>query len=301
MVDTDEWFRGSLQELSSRECFELLAQKVVGRVAYVNDDGPVVLPVNYVVDKGSILFRTSAASSLAAHVRDGTIAFQVDEADEVTESGWSVLLRGRATFEHPKATGPVESPAPEPMGTGFAEPRGPHKSTCGDRPQTPGRLTNRRSRTLKEGAGMTLQKQMDELTADECLRLLDDHTFGRLAFMDHVGVLPMIVPVNYVLHDDRITFRTGAGSKLGTALRGEPVAFEVDGLDPADRTGWSVLVRGHAEVVTDTLELAALWETPLQPWAPGAKPYYVRIEPRRISGRRIRLPQLPTLADYWWG
>ena len=77
---------------------------------------------------------------------------------------------------------------------------------------------------------MTLQKQMDELTADECLRLLDDHTFGRLAFMDHVGVLPMIVPLNYVLHDDRITFRTGAGSKLGTALRGEPVAFEVDGL-----------------------------------------------------------------------
>ena len=114
MVNADEWFRGSLQELSSRECFELLAQKVVGRVAYVNDDGPVVLPVNYVVDKGSILFRTSAASSLAAHVRDGMVAFQVDEADEVTESGWSVLLRGRATFEHPTSTGPSSHPRPSP-------------------------------------------------------------------------------------------------------------------------------------------------------------------------------------------
>ena len=148
---------------------------------------------------------------------------------------------------------------------------------------------------------MTLQKQIDGLSRSECLRLLGNHTFGRLAFMDHVGVLPMIVPVNYVLYADQVAFRTGAGSKLGTALRGEPVAFEVDGLDVADETGWSVVVRGLAEVVTDTLKLAALWETPLQPWAPGAKPYYVRIEPRQISGRRIRQPQIPALADYWWG
>jgi uncharacterized protein len=148
---------------------------------------------------------------------------------------------------------------------------------------------------------MTHQKQMDELSTEECMQLLGSHTFGRLAFMDHVGVLPMIVPVNYVFHADQINFRTGAGSKLSTALRGEPVAFEVDGLDVADKTGWSVVVRGHAQVVTDTSELAALWETPLQPWAPGPKPSYVRIEQRRISGRRIRQPQAEALADYWWG
>lgn len=148
---------------------------------------------------------------------------------------------------------------------------------------------------------MTLQKQMDELSSSECLRLLGNHSFGRLAFMDHVGVLPMIMPVNYVLCADLVTFRTGAGSKLGNALRGEPVAFEVDGLDPADTTGWSVVVRGHAEVVTDSLELASLWDTPLQPWAPGAKTHYIRIQPRRISGRRIRQPHIPALADNWWG
>ena len=148
---------------------------------------------------------------------------------------------------------------------------------------------------------MTLEKQMDALTSAECLDLLAHHTFGRLAFMDHVGVLPMILPVNYVLHADLVTFRTGPGSKLGTALRGEPVAFEVDGLNSADKTGWSVVVRGHAEVVTDSLELASLWETPLQPWAPGAKPHYVRIQPRKVSGRRIHQPQAPVLADLWWG
>jgi nitroimidazol reductase NimA-like FMN-containing flavoprotein (pyridoxamine 5'-phosphate oxidase superfamily) len=148
---------------------------------------------------------------------------------------------------------------------------------------------------------MALQKQLDTLSTSECLRLLGDHTFGRVAFMDHVGVLPMIIPVNYLLYDDQVTFRTGAGSKLGTALRGEAVAFEVDGLDVSTKTGWSVVVRGHAEVVTDALELAALWETRLEPWAPGTKPYYVRIETSQISGRRIRQPQLPALADYWWG
>jgi nitroimidazol reductase NimA-like FMN-containing flavoprotein (pyridoxamine 5'-phosphate oxidase superfamily) len=108
MVIGREWFRGSLEELSRSECFELLAQKVVGRVAYVDDDGgPVVLPVNYVVDEDSVLFRTSAASLLAAHVRNGTVAFQVDEADEVTESGWSVLVRGKATFVQPQDAGHI--------------------------------------------------------------------------------------------------------------------------------------------------------------------------------------------------
>ena len=114
MVMSDEWFRGSLPELSRQECFELLDQKVVGRVAYVNDDGPVVLPVNYVVDNETVLFRTSASGPMAAHLRDGTVAFQVDEVDEVTQSGWSILLRGVATFEQPKGTGPANHPRPSP-------------------------------------------------------------------------------------------------------------------------------------------------------------------------------------------
>jgi nitroimidazol reductase NimA-like FMN-containing flavoprotein (pyridoxamine 5'-phosphate oxidase superfamily) len=145
---------------------------------------------------------------------------------------------------------------------------------------------------------MAGQTEMAELGRDECLALLGRHTFGRLAFLDHVGVLPMIIPVNYLFHDDLVTFRTAAGSKLGTALRGEPVAFEVDGLDQADKTGWSVVVRGHAELVTDPAVLAALAEAPLQPWAPGDKPHYVRIQPRLISGRRIRSLRVP--SD-WWG
>lgn len=63
-----------------------------------DDAGPVVLPVNYVIDSDTVLFRTSPYSSLGQHIRTGRAAFEVDEIDDETYSGWSVLVRGRATF-----------------------------------------------------------------------------------------------------------------------------------------------------------------------------------------------------------
>jgi nitroimidazol reductase NimA-like FMN-containing flavoprotein (pyridoxamine 5'-phosphate oxidase superfamily) len=60
-----------------------LADKHVGRVTYSDEAGPVILPVNYAVENQSVLFRTSAASSMALHLRDRTVAFEVDDVDEV--------------------------------------------------------------------------------------------------------------------------------------------------------------------------------------------------------------------------
>ncbi len=77
------------------------------------------------------------------------------------------------------------------------------------------------------------------------------------------------------------------------------VAFEVDGVDEATRTGWSVLVRGEATEVTDPAELARLRQLPLSPWAPGAKTRYVRILPTVLTGRRIALPEDAPWT--WWG
>lgn len=94
----ERWFRGHLKELSRAECMELLATRPVGRVAYSDPEGPIVLPVNYVIDEDSVLFRTAPQSVLAQHLRLGRVAFQVDDLDEYTESGWSVLVRGRAAF-----------------------------------------------------------------------------------------------------------------------------------------------------------------------------------------------------------
>jgi hypothetical protein len=65
------------------------------------------------------------------------------------------------------------------------------------------------------------------------------------------------------------------------------VTFEVDELDSAGRTGWSVVVSGVASEVTDEGELAALARSPLHPWTPGATSRYVRIVPERLEGRRI--------------
>ena len=55
---------GRLRELTRSECFELLAGARLGRVAVVDDRGPVVFPVNFVLDRHTVVFRTEPASFL---------------------------------------------------------------------------------------------------------------------------------------------------------------------------------------------------------------------------------------------
>jgi nitroimidazol reductase NimA-like FMN-containing flavoprotein (pyridoxamine 5'-phosphate oxidase superfamily) len=139
---------------------------------------------------------------------------------------------------------------------------------------------------------------MSELTVSECHALLADHHLGRLAFLDRAGVMPMIIPVNYLFHNEAVVFRTDPGSKLIAALHGAPVAFEVDGADEQQQLGWSVVVRGFVEEVTDSQERDRLSATPLVAWAPGAKAHYVRVDARMVSGRRIGMESLP---PQWFG
>jgi uncharacterized protein len=132
-----------------------------------------------------------------------------------------------------------------------------------------------------------------QLSAEECLRLLTQRHLGRIAVVDLDG--PMILPVTYVVDGATVLFRTDQGSTLDAAAYGtDQVAFEVDAIDERKRTGWSVLVRGIAEQVTEPAELDRVRALPLYPWAPGAKISYVRIEPTIVSGRRLRVPSLPS-------
>ena len=96
MTVTDAWFQGRLTELTEAECLELLATRQVGRLAYCDQDGPLAVPVNYVIHDGNVLFRTSPHTSLGQHAPSAAVAFEVDEIDDFTQSGWSVLLRGTA-------------------------------------------------------------------------------------------------------------------------------------------------------------------------------------------------------------
>jgi uncharacterized protein len=97
MSAQEHGFPSHLRELSRAECLELLARHQVGRVAYCDSLGPVVLPVSYAVDQETILVQVSPHSTLARHLRSGRASFEVDDHDEYNESGWSVLVRGDAT------------------------------------------------------------------------------------------------------------------------------------------------------------------------------------------------------------
>jgi nitroimidazol reductase NimA-like FMN-containing flavoprotein (pyridoxamine 5'-phosphate oxidase superfamily) len=113
MTGTYSWFRGELRELDPEECWELLRCKRVGRIAYCGPDGPEVLPMNYVVAGDSVLFRTAPSTALGHHLRLDTAVFQVDEVDDYTESGWSVMLRGTVDpVEGQDLTGIDQRPEP---------------------------------------------------------------------------------------------------------------------------------------------------------------------------------------------
>jgi len=109
---------------------------------------------------------------------------------------------------------------------------------------------------------------------------------GRLGVTDVDGQ-PLIMPVNYRLDGDNVVIRTEPDSLIDQRAQGHRVAFEVDDVDPAWEEGWSILIHGRADRVTDETELARLRRLPLRPWAPGARPVYLKIIPRFITGRLI--------------
>jgi nitroimidazol reductase NimA-like FMN-containing flavoprotein (pyridoxamine 5'-phosphate oxidase superfamily) len=133
---------------------------------------------------------------------------------------------------------------------------------------------------LESGTGMR------ELTVEECWQRLADHP-SRVGRIGIGGPSPDILPVNYAVDGHSIVFRTGQGKKLTAVGRGERVVFEVDDVDPAWRKGWSVVLRGFAEHVTDLRQQARLHDLPLQPWDPSPKNDFVRITTHMVSGREI--------------
>lgn len=132
--------------------------------------------------------------------------------------------------------------------------------------------------------------EMLDLPRDECLRLLAATRFGRLAVALADGA-PVIRPVNYAFDEpsQSVVFRTSDGSKLHAVLQAAEAAFEIDGIDDGSRTGWSVIVRGVAEEVTNPSDIRRLDALGLEPWAPGRRRRWVRIRAWTVSGRRIVL------------
>jgi uncharacterized protein len=128
---------------------------------------------------------------------------------------------------------------------------------------------------------------LEEIGEAECLRLLESHSVGRIAVVQEGR--PYIFPVNYIVDERTVAFRTDPGTKLDAATLG-PVAFEIDATDPLYHEGWSVMVRGVGREVTHALDewSQRVTERHLAPWAAGAKEHWIAIASPAISGRRIR-------------
>jgi nitroimidazol reductase NimA-like FMN-containing flavoprotein (pyridoxamine 5'-phosphate oxidase superfamily) len=139
---------------------------------------------------------------------------------------------------------------------------------------------------------MEFEDPVDELTEAECHRLLATVPVGRVVYTEHA--LPAVLPVAFeVAADGRLVLALRADGAAARALDGTVAAFQTDRLDPATRTGWSVLVHGRAEVVRG--EPAHALRCGDGPRAGGPRAVYVTLTPELVGGRRLRA--VPGPAD----
>lgn len=120
---------------------------------------------------------------------------------------------------------------------------------------------------------------------DTCLRLLAEERVGRLGLS--AGSLPVILPVNYVLRDRTIVFRSEEGDKTRAAAHGSVACLEIDRVDRFEHSGWSVLATGRLSLVppdlTDEYE-----RLPVAPWALKGPSRFIELSIELLSGRAIR-------------
>lgn len=100
--------------LSEQECWTRLAEEELGRLAYHLTDEVHIVPVNYVVDRGRIVFRTAEGSKLLGVVMDSDVAFEIDHVDRGSDTAWSVVARGTAELLEGTGARQVEGLGPRP-------------------------------------------------------------------------------------------------------------------------------------------------------------------------------------------
>jgi nitroimidazol reductase NimA-like FMN-containing flavoprotein (pyridoxamine 5'-phosphate oxidase superfamily) len=147
------------------------------------------------------------------------------------------------------------------------------------------------SSTSSSPAG-SARRVVERLDEAECLELLGTEGLGRLVYNSRYG--PTALPVEYKVYEGSIVFRTAQDTftdedlRTGIAHAEYHVALEIDQIDLAAREGWTVLVRGAAHHVDTEAERASIVDTGVEPWIEGEPEHFVRINPTRIWGHRIR-------------
>jgi hypothetical protein len=123
--------------------------------------------------------------------------------------------------------------------------------------------------------------QVEQLDLDGCRRLLGADNLGRLAVVARGRV--EVFPVNYLVWEGDVYFRTAPGSKLDAVGKNPRVAFEVDGR--RRRRVWSVVVHGTARTIGDEELVQSSRISRLPTDLPGTKTRYVQIEADEVTGR----------------
>lgn len=112
-----------LEELSTEECWSLVETSgELARIAWNESTGPTVIPVNYVVHERSVWVRTTAYSAMAEEIDESLVAVLIDDVDQKSHLGWSVLLRGRCDIRYHQDQVPAAvrdlhawAPGPRPL------------------------------------------------------------------------------------------------------------------------------------------------------------------------------------------
>jgi uncharacterized protein len=86
----------TMRVLTATECIELLQSVQVGRLAVAIKNVPDIFPINYVTDRGTIVFRTAEGTKLAAAVLGLGVAFEIDGYEPALGEAWSVVVKGQA-------------------------------------------------------------------------------------------------------------------------------------------------------------------------------------------------------------
>ncbi len=143
---------------------------------------------------------------------------------------------------------------------------------------------------------MTIQAMtIQAMSFSECLRALGSKSVGRIALTHRA--LPVVFPVNYLLDGHCVLLRTAPGTALAAAREEVVVAFEVDEIDEATRSGWSVLLTGFMRELRGVDELARAEQLNLVSWTGDERSHFVRITPAQITGRLVPpAPVVPAAA-----
>ena len=136
------------------------------------------------------------------------------------------------------------------------------------------------------------ERAIENLDRETCLGLLTTVSIGRVGWATPQAHA-MMLPVNFVLDRDidgeSIVFSTSEGDKLAAVREDRVITFEVDDVELAVQAGWSVLVMGRAEVITDPAQVHRIEQLHLAPWVCLPGRVFVRIPVTEVTGRRLPL------------